>query len=1286
MSIQRNIYNSRLSIITSGLMMILFLLIVVCVCGDEVRVNAYVGTLGNVLDAAVNGDLVILTIDNGEDPSDDILEIQICEDDILKVNYRPNGIASSPSTPMIDSSRVWETVGAQINTSENPITISTNAMEILIQKTPCRMTVKKADGTVLFWEPADGGIFHDGVRFVRSSGHNMYGLSSYACFDGNGQLLRNDTTSAAQAGQQGNSGGPFMWSTAGYGILIDSDGGYPVLDSTSNKMEFYYGDTIVEGRRYFKNNVEYYIMLGNPEDIMENYSHITGEAPMMPEWSLGFSNYEWGINQGELYDMIETYRAKGIPIDSYGIDYDWKNYGSDYYGEFTWNTENFPAAASSLLKSNMDDMGIQLIGITKPRIVTKLADGTITQQGQAAINGDFFYPGHDEYTDYFYPVTVRSIDPYDEEVRDWWWQHSANAFDRGIRGWWNDETDTVSSGATSYWFGNFTTLHLSQALYEGQREHTNNGVRVWQTARNYYPGTQRYATSIWSGDVGTQFSINENIWWTNGLNDQKAIMLSTINNGQMKWGSDGGGFNQNTGTIENPSPELYSRWIQMAAFSPVFRVHGNFNHQRQPWYYGFTTEENSKAVISLRYSLMPYIYSYEHKSLEKGVGVVKPLLFDYPNDSNVSNYVDAWMFGDWLLVAPVTERYQTSKWIYLPNGTWIDYFTGLVYEGGQYIEYEVNGESWTDIPLFIKSGAIIPTQKVMNYTGEENITELIIDVFADGSQSSFLLYDDDGSSYNYENGEFFKQTITARDNAESGIIVDFSAKTGSYSSSYETYLVKIHGKSSSAVELSGNYITRYNNLDDLRAASGEGYAIGKDIYGDVTYVKITAGVARSIVASGALSNHIDGMYYEAEQGILWGQSVTTQAGSNNNHIDYMGTGFADKFESNGAAVTFHVKGKTAGVYPVAIRYANGNASEKTMSMYVNGTYAHQISFMPTGGWDSWDTVSLNLPLFAGLNSITIMYDEAAGDSGFVNIDNIFVPFYPSVSIYEAEGAALHNGPARATNHWFYTGAGFVAGLEHVGTSVEFRNVTVPNSGIYAVVLRYANGNGISKTLNTYVNGNFKETATLSSGGNDWNVWNNWETTLYLPAGQNTIAFTFDAGNSGYVNLDNLQVVLAEDTTPDHWVNILDNGGFERPTWETSKWTEWHPTGQGLAYGVDKGINMNPPESAREGEQRAYFYLPTAYQQSIHQINVIESGTYRLEFWAKCFNTIPSIARAEIQSGNAAPVYIDIAQSSEWKHYTVDNLILQNSVDIGFYVNSPGGTTCQIDGVRLVKVN
>lgn len=132
-------------------------------------------------------------------------------------------------------------------------------------------------------------------------------------------------------------------------------------------MEFYYGDIITEGRRYSKDDVEYYIMLGDPETIMTGYYKITGTSPMMPKWSLGFSNFEWDIDEEELLEMVELYRAKNIPIDSYAIDYDWKEYGEDNYGEFTWNTNNFPSATTTSLKTNLDAKGIKLIGITNTR-------------------------------------------------------------------------------------------------------------------------------------------------------------------------------------------------------------------------------------------------------------------------------------------------------------------------------------------------------------------------------------------------------------------------------------------------------------------------------------------------------------------------------------------------------------------------------------------------------------------------------------------------------------------------------------------------------------------------------------------------------------------------------------------------------------------------------------------------------------------------------------------------------------------------------------------------------
>jgi alpha-glucosidase (family GH31 glycosyl hydrolase) len=1246
--------------------------------------QAAVSSLGNVIDAEVDGTTLVLTVDNGSDPSD-LLTLEVCADDVLRVNYQPDSVPSSPRTPVIDPALQWNGAAADIDTAADPITIETSQMLIEIAKEPCRMTVKKADGSTLFWEPASGGVFHDGIRFVRQESTNLYGLHSFDCFDDNGNLLRNDNSEPAAAGQQGNSGGPFLWSTAGYGLLVDSDGGYPYTNSTDQKMEFYYGGTPIEGRRYTKDNLEYFILLGEPKEIMKNYSKITGTSPMLPKWAQGFSNFEWGINQNELMEMVDTYRAKNIPLDSYAFDYDWKLYGEDHYGEFQWNTGNFPLSATTALKNAMDEKGVKMIGITKPRIVTKLSDGTPTEQGQDAASEGYFYPGHNEYVDYFLPVTVRSIDPYNPDERAWWWDHSIGAYTKGIVGWWNDETDKVSSNGAEYWFGNYTTLHIAQSLYEGQRSYSQDDVRVWQTGRNYYPGTQRFATSIWSGDVATQFYKGERVSWAAGLNEQKAALLSTVNNGQPKWGSDGGGFNQNSGNIENPSPELYTRWLQFESVVPVFRVHGNLNHQRQPWYYGYTAEENVKTAIQLRYSLLPYFYSYEREAYESGLGLVRPLVFDYPEDSNVKDDSDAWMVGDWLLAAPVTERGQSCKWIYLPEGQWIDYNRGTVYTGGEYIPYSLDSESWSDLPLFIKKGAVIPSQEVEDYVGQKEINRITVDIFPSSQETAFRYYDDDGLSYDYENGEYLAQTITSQEDSN-GISIGISAKSGNYSNDVDYYYLAVHGNAAGQVTKNGLPLTQYADLNGLIAAGGAGFANSKDVYGEVTYVKTEAGASSlaQIQLSGNANVSLDSQKYEAEYASLSGQTVQAQPEVDNNHSGYSGIGFVDHIEEDQAAVTFYAKTANAGDYQLILRCANGNQAAKTLSVYVNGVYRGQIEIPSSQSWDSWEDVEALLPLTAGNNSITFQYEQTSGDTGFVNIDYMSLPFEPEAFTVEAESSALYGAAKTNQDHWFYSGSGFVDSMTSQDAEVAFE-VDLPEAKTYTAEFRFSNGTQSTKDLSLYVNGSYAGDLEFQSVGGNWNVWQTVGKDLALLQGKNRISLRYGSGDSGNVNIDKL--TLEASTGDSYPVNLLDNGDFERPSGLSSNWTEWHPSGQAVVYGVDSGSGTNPPESPKEGDKRAYFYHATSYQQSIHQGVNVDNGSYRVEAFVKVSNTAPDIARMEVSDYGGSAVYIDMPQTgSGWRRIQADNVAVTNGyLDIGFYCSSgSGGTTVHIDDVRLYK--
>lgn len=1248
------------------------------------RATAYVSALGNVTGSSVSGDTLTLTVDNGGEPNDDILIFDVLRSDIVKVSYRPNNVSPSPDTPMIDPGKTWSSVGATIDTSSNPITIATSDIKVEIAKNPTRVTIKKADGTTLLWEPSGGGINYDGIKFLHHTSHNVYGIRSYNANEDAPDIIRNASNHPAHAGHQGDSGGPFIWSTAGYGILVDSDGGYPYTDNTG-KLEFYYGGTPTEGRRYSKTDVEYYAIVGDPDEIMNGFSEITGKSPMLPKWSLGFMNFEWDTDQSEMTEMVDTYRAKNIPIDGYGLDYDWKKYGESSYGEFAWNTSNFPDASSTTLKSTMDGKGIKMIGITKPRIVTEDSSNVRTSQYYDAEAAGYWYPGHSEYADYFIPVKVRSIDPYNAGMRSWYWDYSEDAFDKGIVGWWNDETDKISSGDAQWWFGNFTTTHLSQAMYEGQRDYTADEQRVWQTARTFYPGAQRYATTLWSGDIGGQFYKGEKVGWASGMKEQRTVMLSSVNNGQPKWGMDTGGFNPND---SNPSPELYARWMQFAALTPVFRVHGNLYHQRQPWYYGNTAEEAAKAAIQLRYNLIPYMYAYERSAYETGNGLVRPLLFDNPTDSAVSNYVDAWMFGDWLLAAPVVDEGQTVKEIYLPAGTWVDYFKGTTYSGGQTIQYPVNAETWSDIPMFVKQGAIIPSQDAQDYIGQSTVTSVDVDVFPDTSATSFTYYDDDGSSYDYEGGDYFKQVMTTQDNGGSGINFTIAAKSGTYTPAVQNYIVKIHGKAGTAVTSNGSDLTSYADLDALEAASGEGWTTGKDVYGEVTYVKAAAasGSSKSIVVTGSGTVSDTSYKLEAEEASLSGDSTSTQASVNTNHTGYSGTGFVDGLDQADAAVTFYADAAAGGDYDVQLQYANATGSSKTMSIFVNGKRVKQTSLANLANWDTWSAQSETIPLSAGRNAITYRYYDDAGDTGNVNLDYITIPFAPTIGKYEAESASLSGGAATNKNHEFYTGHAFVDNITSIGAQVSFK-VDVPSTGSYQVTLRYANGTGSTKTMSTYVNGVDVAQASLSSPGASWDVWQDNVQTLSLNAGSNTIAYKYDTADSGNINLDRILVSSGAAGIPESELNLLDNPEFERDTAYGSNWSEWHPGAQALAYGIDSGSGSHPPASPWIGDYRAYFYASGAYQQSIHQvIDVpVNNTNYKMEAWVRMDYTTPTTARAEISNYGGSAIYENISNDGVWKYISVDNIYVTNGqIDVGFYVDSPGGTVLHIDDVRITK--
>src|SRR6185312_8340986 len=736
---------------------------------------------------------------------DGTISVQMTAPGVLRVHYLPMDNKTPPSLVMDPQRAPATTFKPDVSRHGGVVTLRSKRMVVDWNPESATLSIADAQGHTLLRQPDLMALAQERIALEHASGDAFYGIGGFeANQPATAGLLRNGKQ-IAQAGKQGHAGAPFVWSTRGYGVLVDCDG-----------ADFDLADERITVTDFKRPDADYYILVGTPEELFGELAKLSGPAPLFPKWAMGFTNSQWGIDQKELLEIVHTYRARHIPIDNFTLDFDWKAWGQGDHGEFRWNPEKFPDGPDGKLAKRLAAEGLHLTGIMKPRLLLG------TAEGDYATAHDLWIPGEQAYPEYFSHKLAKDVDFDKPAARRWFGELAMKyGFDDGIAGWWNDEADVYGKDGTPT--SNTQFLNMQRALYDAQRGVSDQ--RVWSINRTFWLGSQRYAYGMWSGDIDTGFK---------SMAAQRTRMLSAIETGEAKWGMDGGGFNG------HPSDENYARWIEFGAFTPFFRVHGTFNEKRQPWVYGPVAEAAATAAIRLRQSLIPYIYAYQHADHAHGVGLVRPLVFDWPDDPNVRNDSDAWLFGQWLLVSPVVEKGQTSKRIYLPEGKWIDWFSGRAYAGGRAIKVAVDAETWRDIPLFIRDGAIIPMQPVMDYLGQHPVTTVTVQVFPSDHETQFDYYDDDGETYAYEKGAYFVQAMMAH-KRNGAIDFTLAAPQGTYKSATRWYLLAIHGNAGRSVSASGKAVPSAASLDALESSASEGWASGHDRYGAVTWVNLAAG-------------------------------------------------------------------------------------------------------------------------------------------------------------------------------------------------------------------------------------------------------------------------------------------------------------------------------------------------------------------------------------------------------------------------------------------------------------
>ena len=539
-----------------------------------------------------------------------------------------------------------------------------------------------------------------------------------------------------------------------YGLFLDNPGRSD-FDMRSQETLFKIGCSTGAYDLYF---------IYGPElkEVVSRYTGLTGRMDLPPKWAIGYhqSRYSY-MNQQEVMELARTFRAKQIPCDVIYLDIHYM----DEYRVFTFDQVRFPDPKGMI--EELRGMGIRIVPIVDPG-VKKDAKYAAYQEGVREnhfvkkLEGDIFFGE-------VWPGTSAFPDFTEDRTAAWWGEKHKFYTDLGIQGIWNDmnepalfnESKTMDLDAmhgnngkplTHEELHNIYGMLMSKATYEGLSEQLN-GQRPFVLTRAGYAGIQRYA-AVWTGD-------NRSFW------EHMAMAMPMVMNMGLSGipfaGPDIGGFAHDT------SSELLIRWTQMGAFFPYCRNHSAIGTVRQePWSFGEKAEAIQREYIGLRYRFMPHLYNLFHGAAVDGLPVLRPLLLEYPNDPNVSNLCDQFLIGEDLLIAPVYRPDTTHRAVYLPAGTWIDYWTGEAHSGGRHILAHAPLEI---MPMYVKAGSIL-VEGLLKQSGDDTANESVtFHVYGAKASTDFTasykLYEDDGVSFAYQQGAHSELAVQVTGGSES---------------------------------------------------------------------------------------------------------------------------------------------------------------------------------------------------------------------------------------------------------------------------------------------------------------------------------------------------------------------------------------------------------------------------------------------------------------------------------------------------------------------------------------
>lgn len=720
------------------------------------------------------------------------LELTVLRDSMLRFRYGTRGKFEDDFSYAVSEERNSGYNHLEITDEDDFYIVTTDKLVFKIEKVSLQTKIYNTDGELIN-EDELGFHFEESYQF----GGNIVKMSKKTQIKEAFYALGDKPMHANLRGKRVEN-----WVTDQYAFGKDQD---PIYKSIpfyiglhhNNAYGIFFDNTF---RSYFdfcheRHNVtsfwahggemDYYFFYGpDMKEVVSMYNDLTGKAELPPLWALGYHQCKWSYYpESEFRGIAKKFRELEIPCDAIYLDIDYM----EGFRCFTWNKEYFPDPKKMI--SELADDGFKTIVIIDPGIKVDPEYWVYNE----ALEKDYFckradgplmfgkvWPGECNFPDFTNP-----------DVRKWWSDLFKGLIaEDGVKGVWNDMNEPAVMEVPNKTFpedvrhdydGHPCSHRKAHNVYGTQMMRaTFNGVkkyaypkRPFVITRSAYSGAQRYGCT-WTGDNVASW---EHLWLAN-IQIQRLCL-----SGMSFAGTDIGGF------AEQPTGELYMRWIQLGVFHPFCRTHSSGDHgDQEPWSFDEEVIDVTRKFIEIRYQLLPYLYSAFYEYCEEGIPIIKPLYYFDQEDPQTHFRTDEFIYGNHILVCPILEANAKGRRMYIPRGKWYNFWTNEVFYGGK--------EQWVDadidsMPIFIQAGAIIPRYPVQQYVGEKNIEELKLNIYYKSGIENSIIYEDAEDGYDYKKGKYSLRNFKLTGKDSELIIQQF--KSGRYVTDYEKMNIKLIG-------------------------------------------------------------------------------------------------------------------------------------------------------------------------------------------------------------------------------------------------------------------------------------------------------------------------------------------------------------------------------------------------------------------------------------------------------------------------------------------------------------